>query len=179
MNPRPESTRLSNSYRQLSAPSSSITSGSCVSGDDDESSILLAISTLFQEDGCDSGDLPPEEGAVQTNKIVARVIPRDQIEYERLKPVDRLCDAGLLRQKLNEESDGMDHFLVTHEKARELNRAEINPSSRKMVAVLKVDAIIPSWHTPSIRYRIQMNMQYVLHTLNHKSMNLSKHETFN
>lgn len=142
--------RFTDSTKQ---PSSSSIESCSESSEDEADSILLAISTLFQQEGSTESDQQDRmcRSNHQTNKIVARILPRDLVHYKERKPSDRLCDPVHLRQLLLMEDD-----LNVEENAMIQNKI-----SDDLVVTLEVDATIPSACDPKIRYRLQMNMQYV------------------
>jgi hypothetical protein len=115
-----------------------------------EEDILLAVSTLFQE--CEEND-DQDDNNLQTNTIVARIVPRNCLEFQNHKITARQVDATKLRETIEEKFP----FVNTDECENE-NLGTL-PDNCDLVVCLEVDATVPSTCDPRRRYHFRMNMK--------------------
>ena len=146
--------------------------------DDDEAeedSIFLAISTHFllekqeehqhrEQSSCDHRP----DGLLQSmtnNRIVARILERNDVEYEKHKPIEQRVDSETkLRSVLESDVRPLDGSVDPRLQPGGVPTPTSTAHPRKeeekdMVVALQVDAVLPSACKPGICYRLQMNMQ--------------------
>ena len=141
--------------------------------EDEDTTVLLAISTHFDEVG--RKDKVEARTTAGNNRIVARVIRRDEVEYERKKPTERRVDPDArLRTVLKSycggggggEQDGAAAAAAgPQQQQQQQTRVPGTGDSlrhgedEEMLVMLEVDARLPSVRRPGIFYRLHMNMQ--------------------
>jgi len=131
--------------------------------EDEQDSIFLAISTHFllekqeehqhrEQSSCDhrpDGLLP----SMADNRIVARILERNDVEYEMHKPIEQRVDSETkLRTVLESDVRPLDGNVDPQLPPR-------RKEEKDMVVALQVDAVLPSACKPGICYRLKMNMQ--------------------
>jgi hypothetical protein len=148
-----------------SVTSRTIDSGDASSQEDEEDSILEAVSTLFyEEEDWNNDEVSPRP----PNSFVARILPLDRIIFQQSKPRQN-NNAGELRQKLNEElfkgatcqpnrtsSCGISFYDY---KTTSCDDDEDAEESR---IVLEVDVTAQAPSSP-VRYRIHMHLNRPAH----------------
>jgi mRNA deadenylase 3'-5' endonuclease subunit Ccr4 len=160
---------LPQSSQQSSSSSSSsrtTDSGDTSSQEDEEESILEAVSTLFYEEQDWNND---EECPRPPNSFVARILPRDRIDFKQLKPRQN-NNAGELRQKLNEElfkgatcqPNRTSLCGISFYDCKTTSCEEDEDAEEDSRITLEVDVTAQAPLSP-VRYRIQMHLNRPAH----------------
>jgi hypothetical protein len=168
-------------------PATSLDDSSCCGesdtddDDDNDGGILMAVvsTVLMGEESA----MKDAENDAQDGKIVARIVPKDNLNYFRTKPRGRRCDANRLKSILNNASgtdrsptnapaapycdDLLTPCRTTVDQSKNCtysgNRADRCSTTKfgDFMATIKVDATLSSARFASVQYRVQMNMQCV------------------
>jgi mRNA deadenylase 3'-5' endonuclease subunit Ccr4 len=162
--------KLSESSISLNTSSRSSTR-SCSTLSDSESSKLAYVSTLFLEDADDNysdyitqeqDETTPQRELPPKDDLIARILPLDQLEYERCKPTSRRCNAVALRQQLDFQNNLNEPFAPIINENDEFSVKSIQKQHDKaddLVVLLQVNVSVPSPSNAAVLHCVHMCMQ--------------------
>jgi mRNA deadenylase 3'-5' endonuclease subunit Ccr4 len=152
--------RPNNSESSHSLGTGRISTSSCSTVSDSESSILAYVSTLFLEDADDN--YSNYSAQQDENSLIARILPPDQTEYERCKPKSRRCNTMALRQQLDLKNPNEPFVPIIHENddsSVKSRQKQHDKDDDDLVVLLQVNVTVPSPSISTVLHCVEMSMQ--------------------